>query len=230
MGLKKHILDALICLTLQEKVHQNFYLAVHAIAYLQSLSVIAQTSTTLHELTSWSDPSNYVSPETLLSLGLGLVLLFSLLFMGVCSKSDNFKSTKYSLFFRYLETIFLYIATMCQTIVLAPLVKSSILVIQKSSNIVYLLLAVVTLVVYLSAVFPIGLYISSNTSILTTPLDRKIAVLNSALVLNIFRVIFTGTKAIGSAVHLISLALYVLCLGLVTARNPIISYRNNILY
>lgn len=144
MGLKKHILDALICLTLQEKVHQNFYLAVHAIAYLQSLSVIAQTSTTLHELTSWSDPSSYVSPETLLSL--------------------------------------------------------------------------------------IGLYISSNTSILTTPLDRKIAVLNSALVLNIFRVIFTGTKAIGSAVHLISLALYVLCFGLVTARNPIISYRNNILY
>ena len=91
---------------------------------------------------------------------------------------------------KYLGILLAYLRVVCENVVFGPLIIGSLKVFQRSTEMEIIGIAVIGLVLHLGIVYPISLYCSSDTSILTPNGDRKFSLLNIELFFNIFKLLF----------------------------------------
>lgn len=114
-------------LTITEEVHQLFYLACHIISLLQTLSNILPSTSHLRILFFWTVPSTYLSASVIVPLSTIIIILALLLLVICCHALKNSSKIAISTFFiSILQAILNYTLTIIYTVLLAPLIGSSL--------------------------------------------------------------------------------------------------------
>ena len=99
----------------------------------------------------------------------------------------------------YIDTLLLYLQTVCKTVLLVPLLRACLLLIRNPPNSATFALALFALLLYLLFLFPILAYNTLNTFVLTPQLNRIINFWNAYLWMSVFRVVFVFGNVINSA-------------------------------
>jgi hypothetical protein len=127
MKVFRRITKLKIHISLQEQVQPAFYLIMHFIAFMQTVANLVPSTSHLKTLVFWTDPSTYQPSSFVAPLTASMVFLALLLVIVRCwTLDDSDKISKPSIFLKILDTVTLYTLTICKTIILSPLLRSSL--------------------------------------------------------------------------------------------------------
>jgi len=97
---------------------------------------------------------------------------------------------------------------------------------QMATNAALLSIGVISYILYLAVVFPVALYCSSGTSVLTENKNRKISVLNLELLFNIYKIIFVLSAALNQTLMLAFGPIFFLIFWMVLLKRPYFCYEH----
>lgn len=158
-------------------------------------------------------------------IGLAFCLVFMIvLSFRVIASEKSHELVRPSTLVRYIGTVLLHLQTICKTVVLVPLLRACLLVIQKPPSSTMLALSTFALLLYLLLLLPMLLYNSSNTFILTPQLNRKLNYWNAYVWMSLFRVVFVFGNVLNGASmpYLCGFFFFVYCC--LTLKRPIFAY------
>ena len=124
----------------------------------------------------------------------------------------------------YIDTLLLYLQTVCKTVLLVPLLRACLLLIRNPPNSATFALALFALLLYLLFLFPILAYNTLNTFVLTPQLNRIINFWNAYLWMSVFRVVFVFGNVINSAAMPFLCAFFFFVYFALTIKRPIFFY------
>jgi len=157
-------------------------------------------------------------------IGLALCLAFLIvLFLRVLISQKSQEILRTSIIIQYVGTILLYLQTVCKTVVLIPLLRACLLVIQNPSSPVMLGLSIFAMLLYL-LLLPIHIYHSLNTFVLTPQLNKKLNYLNAYAWVSTFRVILVLGNILNSASMPFLCGINFFVYICITLKRPIFAY------
>lgn len=112
----------------------------------------------------------------------------------------------------------------CKTVVLVPLLRACLLVIQSPPSTAMLAVSLFALLLYLLLLLPILLYNSSNTFVLTPQLNRKLNYVNAYVWMSLFRVVFVFGSVLNSAAMPFFCGFFFFVYFCLTLKRPIFAY------
>ena len=99
----------------------------------------------------------------------------------------------------------------------------------KPTNGMMLGIAVISYMLYFAVVYPILLYCSSGTSILTENKNRKMSILNLELVFNIYKFIFVLSGTLNQSSVVAFGSIFFIIFGLILIKRPFYCFENQII-
>lgn len=128
MNLANKLINTVCHIIIDGRAHEKFYLIAHVIMLLQTISCIADPESFLFMLVRWADPSTYLDPTFSIVLCLVIVITFSLLIVAklLITEPDDMLVKPNTLKI-YMGNILLHLQMLCETSVLAPLIRATIL-------------------------------------------------------------------------------------------------------
>ena len=173
--IKHKLTNTLIHLPIDSSPHPLLALLLTLLAVMQLIAAITHPKSQLHKVTSWTDPNVYISSAFAVVSGTVLTVAYVvLLAVKLIATEKDEKLVQPTMCLRYLGTLLAYLKLICETVVIGPLLIGCLTEFDKATNNGVLGMAVIGFVLYFGVVYPITLYCSSDTSILTQNGDRKV--------------------------------------------------------
>lgn len=124
----------------------------------------------------------------------------------------------------YMGNILLHLQIILKTIVFIPMARGALTIIKNPLNPAHLALSIISLILYLILLFPMFLYNTSNTFILTPQINRKLNYWNVVILILIFKVNIVFANILNSKLIPIACSIYFITYICLTIKQPVFSY------
>jgi hypothetical protein len=123
----------------------------------------------------------------------------------------------------YLGNALIHLQMMSKTIVLGPVLRSSLLEFVNPESTGMLVLGIIGLTIF-SILLPVSLYNTSNTFVLTPQLNKKLYYINVYFILNLFRVLLSVVSAVSQPTMGLICAGFFIIFLVFSIKQPVFAY------
>jgi hypothetical protein len=164
---------------------------------LQLMSVVTDPSSDLHTATSWTDLNTYLSSSFAVVAGTLLAVSYVLLLtVRVFLTEHGPVLERPGMWVGYLAVILAYLKVVCDRAVLVPLLAGCLREFSAPTSAATLAVGALGFALYLLVVYPVGLYCSLGTSMLTQNRDRKFFPVNAELLFGLGKVLLIALSVL----------------------------------
>ena len=224
-NIRSKVINTLIHLPLDGGVHPAFGMVCGILGLFQLIAAITDSQAQLHQATSWSDPNVYISTPFAVIEGSILTLTYvAVLFVRVFLAENGDNISRPGMNLRYLGVVLVYLRTVCETVVLGPFLIGCLKTFLEPTDQIMLGMAITGMIIYFGVVYPVAMYCSIDTTLLTVNGDRKFSLFNAELLLNIYKIIMVATSVLAQSVMVFLTLLFFLLYLMAVLKRPYYCY------
>jgi len=123
----KVLMNTICHIIIDGHAQEKYYIITHFVMLLQTIACITDPSSTLYLVVKWVDPSTYLDPyfTVILCFVINMSFLLLIIVKLIITKGGDML-VRPNIFKIYLGNLLLHLQMLCKTVVLSPLIRSSI--------------------------------------------------------------------------------------------------------